>query len=460
MPTKDWNPLQTQPSFADLGVPAALIAALRADGCTTPFPIQAATLPSALAGHDVLGRGRTGSGKTVAYAVPTVMAVAASDQGRRPGAPRALVLVPTRELARQVARATEPLARAMGLRVATVHGGVSQGPQVTALRRGCDVLVACPGRLEDLIGQRHCTLASVAVCVLDEADHLADLGFMPAVRRLLDQTPPGSQRLLFSATLDHAVNALVARYLDNPIVHSVDSATAPPPELDHHAFRVSVANKAAVVRELASGRERSLLFTRTKHGAKKLASVLTSQGVPAVDLHGNLSQAQRHRNLDSFAGGSARVLVATDVAARGLHVDEIRLVVHVDPPADHKVYLHRSGRTARAGATGSVVTLILPHEDREVATIIRQAGVRTTPVQVVPGAPQIAAVTGAPAEPVFRTVPGTTGGVAPRATAPPSARPGEHRGEGPSRPSGRRPHMGLRGQAPNGRQATRARRAG
>ncbi|MDQ2826871.1 MAG: DEAD/DEAH box helicase, partial [Actinomycetota bacterium] len=347
-----------------------MIAALVRAGCETPFPIQAATLPSSLAGRDVLGRARTGSGKTVAFAVPMVMALAKSAKARRPNLPRALVLVPTRELASQVAATTEPLARAMGLRVAIVHGGVSQGPQVSALRQGVDILIACPGRLEDLAQQGHCRLSAVEVCVLDEADHLADLGFLPAVKRILDQTPTGGQRLLFSATLDRAVDALVRRYLVRPITHSVDSADATPPDLEHHTFSVTPDDKAAVVRELASGRERSLLFTRTKHAAKKLAKDLTARGIPALDLHGNLSQSQRDRNLAAFAEGTTRVLVATDIAARGIHVDDIALVVHVDPPTEHKAYLHRSGRTARAGAKGTVVTVILPDQARDVATMI------------------------------------------------------------------------------------------
>ena len=263
-------------TFAALGVPAPIVEALARTGCEAPFPIQAATLLSSLAGRNVLGRARTGSGKTIAFAVPTVVAVAASTNARRPNAPRSLVIVPTRELAAQVAATTVPLAKAMGLRVAIVHGGVSQGPQVSALRQGVDVLVATPGRLEDLIEQRHCRLDAVEVCVLDEADHLADLGFLPAVKRILDQTPTGGQRLLFSATLDRAVDAVVRRYLDNPVTISVDSKDATPPDLEHHAFTVAPDDKAAVVRELASGRERSLLFTRTKHGAKKLAKDLTT----------------------------------------------------------------------------------------------------------------------------------------------------------------------------------------
>jgi superfamily II DNA/RNA helicase len=349
--------------------------------------------------------------------VPTVVALASSAHARRPNSPRALVLVPTRELASQVAATTEPLARALGLRVAVVFGGVGQAPQVAALRRGVDVLIACPGRLEDLIAQGHCRLGAVEVTVLDEADHLADLGFLPAVTRILDKTPAGGQRLLFSATLDAAVATLVRRYLENPITHSVDSADATPPDLEHHAFTVTADHKAAVVRELASGRERSLLFTRTKHAAKKLAKDLTARGIPAVDLHGNLSQAQRDRNLAAFADGTTRVLVATDIAARGIHVDDVALVVHVDPPTEHKAYLHRSGRTARAGAKGTVVTVILPDQARDVATMIRQAGIRPAAVRIGPGAVETLALTGPVAEPVFRPQPAVAAPARPAATA-------------------------------------------
>jgi superfamily II DNA/RNA helicase len=366
-------------------------------GITTAFPIQTATLPDALAGRDVLGRGRTGSGKTLAFAIPTITALDRSGLRRTARHPRALVLVPTRELANQVADTFAPLAAALGQRITTVYGGVGQGGQVAALRGGIDVLIACPGRLEDLLGQGHVRLDAVEVTVLDEADHMADLGFLPAVRRLLDRTPAGTQRLLFSATLDAAVDVLVRRYLTDPVVHSVDPPVAPVSTMAHHVFTVEHADKASVIRELASGQRRSLLFTRTKHGAKKLAKQLTAAGLPAVELHGNLSQNARERNLAAFSAGSARVLVATDIAARGIHVDEIGLVVHVDPPAEYKGYLHRSGRTARAGAEGIVVTLSTPDQSGEMRTLTRQAGIRPVTTRVRPGAEQIAALTGPPA---------------------------------------------------------------
>jgi superfamily II DNA/RNA helicase len=375
-------------------VPAPIVAALAARGITRPFPIQAATLPDSLAGRDVLGRGRTGSGKTVAFAVPVVAALASRRRPRTMGRPRALVLVPTRELAVQVAETIEPLAAALGQRVTTVFGGVGQRPQVTALVRGVDIVVACPGRLEDLISQDHCRLDAVEVTVIDEADHMADLGFLPAVRRLLDRTPTVGQRLLFSATLDHGVDVLVDRYLDRPVTHSVDPVAAPAAEVDHHLLVVDRGHKLAVVRQLAGGEGRSLLFTRTKHNARKLARQLRDAGLSAVDLHSDLSQGARKQNLAAFADGSARVLVATDIAARGIHVDDIALVVHVDPPAEHKAYLHRSGRTARAGASGQVVTVALPEQVRDVQALARRAAITPAVQHVGPHDAQVAALTG------------------------------------------------------------------
>jgi superfamily II DNA/RNA helicase len=383
--------------FGALGVPDAIVAALSVRGVTEPFPIQRATLPDSLAGNDVLGRGRTGSGKTIAFAIPVVTALARSGVRRRAGHPRALVLVPTRELANQVSETLTPLATAMGLRVTTVIGGVGQNPQVKALQAGVDVMVACPGRLEDLIQQRHCSLSQVEVTVLDEADHMADLGFLPSVKRLMDATPKDGQRLLFSATLDNGIDVLVRRYLSNPVTHSVDPAVAPVSTMTHHVFAVQLADKPQVVRELAAGHDRSLLFTRTKHGAKKLAKQLSTWGIPAVELHGNLSQNARERNLEAFAEGTCRVLVATDIAARGIHVDEIGLVVHVDPPAEHKAYLHRSGRTARAGNEGVVVTIMTPDQVKDVKALARDAKIEPTITRVAPGHTIITELAGPPA---------------------------------------------------------------
>ncbi len=389
------GPTGAIPSFAELGVPAPLVAALDRQGITSPFPIQVATLPDTLAGRDVLGRGRTGSGKTLAFGLPLVARLVGGTRVAK--RPRALVLVPTRELANQVLAVVQPLARAAGLTSTVVFGGVGQNPQVKALAPGVDVLIACPGRLEDLIGQGYCDLSAVEITILDEADHMADLGFLPAVKRLLDRTPEVGQRMLFSATLDNGVDVLVKRYLHQPTTHSVDPAIAPVSTMTHHVFAVSSADKQAVVHELAAGQERSLLFMRTKHTAKKLAKQLTAAGIPAVELHGNLSQGARERNLSAFTEGSTRVLVATDIAARGIHVDDVALVVHVDPPTEHKAYLHRSGRTARAGAGGTVVTIATPDQAGEVRTLAKQAGIRPTTAAVRPGDGAITALTGPPA---------------------------------------------------------------
>ncbi|MGM7672008.1 DEAD/DEAH box helicase [Microbacterium sp. A93] len=366
------------PTFLDLGVPAPLAAVLAAEGKTEAFAIQRDTLPDSLAGRDLLGRGRTGSGKTIAFSLPLVASLIASGRKSRPGHPRGLVLAPTRELATQIAAVIAPLAEAVGMRVTTVFGGVSQRPQEQALRSGVDIVVACPGRLEDLMKQKVVSLDSVEVAVLDEADHMADLGFLPGVTRILTATPAGGQRLLFSATLDRGIDSLARRFLSNPVSHEVDESSVPTGEMIHRVLvTTSTEHKTVLVRELASGMGRRLLFTRTKHQAKKLAKQLTAGGIPAVDLHGNLSQNARERNLSAFsadpADGGVRVLVATDVAARGVHVDDIDLVVHVDPPMEHKAYLHRSGRTARAGASGTVVTVVLPEQRRDVKDLLRKA---------------------------------------------------------------------------------------
>ncbi|MDF2092404.1 DEAD/DEAH box helicase [Knoellia sp. 3-2P3] len=365
-------------TFAHLGVPAALTDVLAASGITVPTPIQAATLPDSLSGRDVLGRGRTGSGKTYAFLLPLLARLAASGTPRRSQRPRALVLAPTRELALQIDTALAPLARPLGLTSQTIFGGVGQNPQVTALRRGVDVVVACPGRLEDLIGQGHVSLDSIEVTVLDEADHMADLGFLPGVRRILERTPRTGQRMLFSATLDAGVNVLVKRFLTDPVTHEADSAQSPVATMAHHVFHVHKDDRLPVLLDLAAAPGRTVVFTRTKHGAKKLAKQLNSSGVPAVELHGNLSQNARTRNLDAFHGGTATTLVATDIAARGIHVDDVGLVVHADPPVEHKAYLHRSGRTARAGAAGTVVTLMTAEQVADVRDLTRKAGIRPT----------------------------------------------------------------------------------
>ena len=375
----------TSPTFAALGVPAPLVATLEADGKTEPFPIQLDTLPDTLAGRDVLGRGKTGSGKTLAFALPMVARLGTSLAGgkRRAGRPLGLVLAPTRELATQIAATFEPLAAAYGLKTTTIYGGINQKRQVEALNVGVDIVVACPGRLEDLMKQGFVTLDAVEITVLDEADHMADLGFLPVVTRIMDKTPQGGQRMLFSATLDNGVDKLVRRYLKNEVLHSVDEANSPVAAMTHHVFEVSdLESKRLLVNTLASGTGRRILFMRTKHHAKKLAKQLTDSGIPAVDLHGNLSQPQRDRNLAAFGDGSVRVLVATDVAARGVHVDNVELVVHVDPPMEHKAYLHRSGRTARAGSEGDVVTVITPAQRSDLKTLMRKAAITVTPQSV------------------------------------------------------------------------------
>ncbi|MGW4325123.1 DEAD/DEAH box helicase [Nocardia sp. NPDC004573] len=383
-------------SFAALGVSAPLVKALTRAGITEPFPIQTDTLPDSLAGRDVLGRGRTGSGKTLAFAIPMVDRLGGGLAGRRaPSRPTGLVLAPTRELATQIKAALEPLAATYRMTVTTIFGGVPQNRQVRALRAGVDIVVACPGRLEDLMNQRLISLDAVEVTVIDEADHMADLGFLPGVTRILAATPNDGQRLLFSATLDNGVNKLVSRFLPDAELHSVDQANSPVAAMTHHVFETaSVEAKREVVHRLASGSGRRILFMRTKHQARKLAKQLTLAGIPAVDLHGNLSQSARDRNLAVFAAGDALVLVATDVAARGVHVDGVELVVHVDPPAEHKAYLHRSGRTARAGNSGEVITLVLPGERRDLADLMRKAEITVTPQRVTADSPVVAELVG------------------------------------------------------------------
>lgn len=384
-------------TFGTLGVPAPLLEVLAKDGKTSPFPIQVDTLPDTLAGRDVLGRGKTGSGKTLAFSIPMAARLGGALAGgsRRAGRILGLVLAPTRELATQINATLEPLASAYGLTTTTIFGGVSQNRQVAALKDGVDIVVACPGRLEDLMKQGFVKLDAVEITVIDEADHMADLGFLPVVTRILDKTPQGGQRLLFSATLDNGVDKLVNRFLQNEVLHSVDEANSPVAAMTHHVFYTEgVDAKKELVRTLASGTGRRILFMRTKHHAKKLAQQLTAQGIPAVDLHGNLSQPARDRNLAAFASGAAKVLVATDVAARGVHVDDVELVIHVDPPMEHKAYLHRSGRTARAGAEGSVVTIVMPGQEKDVKDLLRKAAIQVTPVRVSATSPEVTALVG------------------------------------------------------------------
>jgi superfamily II DNA/RNA helicase len=371
------------------------VAALDAAGVTVPFPIQAATLPDSLAGRDVLGRGRTGSGKTLAFGLPMLARTAAGGKQTEAKRPLALVLVPTRELAGQVTEALAPYARALHLRITSVVGGASITRQTAALRAGAEVLVATPGRLADLIDRGACSLDRVAVTVLDEADQMADMGFMPQVTAPLDQVRPDGQRMLFSATLDRNVDTLVKRFLSRPVTHSVDPSSATVTTMDHHVLHVDEATKRAIIAEIAAREGGVIMFVGTKRGADRLAKHLLTQGVRAVALHGGKSQPQRDRALDQFRTGTADALVATNVAARGIHIEGLDLVVNVDPPTEAKDYLHRGGRTARAGESGTVVTLVLPEQRREHARLMTQAGIRPTTTRVRPGDATLFDITGA-----------------------------------------------------------------
>jgi superfamily II DNA/RNA helicase len=375
-------PTDPDATFAELGVPANIVRALMEQGIENPFPIQAATMADCMAGRDVLGRGRTGSGKTLAFVLPVLTRLAASPKQRRQGRPRALILVPTRELAMQIHTMLDPLAKLLSLRSTTIFGGVGAQPQINALRQGVDVVIACPGRLEDHVSSSYASLDSVEITVLDEADHMADMGFLPTVTKLLDRTPQHSQRLLFSATLDNGVGNIVQRYLHDPILRSVDPLETVEVKMTHHVFAVNADDRFNVLRDMAAAPGRIIVFTRTKHGAKKLTRTLIAGGVPTVELQGNLSQNIRTRNLEAFRSGEASALVATDIAARGIHIDEVALVVHYDPPVDHKAYLHRSGRTARAGAEGTVVTMMLQAQVAEVKDLARKAGIDPTITRV------------------------------------------------------------------------------
>ncbi|MFR9674474.1 DEAD/DEAH box helicase [Streptomyces sp. TR02-1] len=380
--------------FAELGLPEGLLDVLRQNELTRPFPIQAATIPHALAGRDVLGRGRTGSGKTLAFG----LALLARTVGLRAGSgrPLALVLVPTRELAQQVTEVLTPYAHRTGLRLATVVGGTSVRRQTERLRRGADVVVATPGRLRDLVERGECGLGEVRVTVLDEADQMADMGFLPQVTTLLDRVPRDGQRLLFSATLDRDVDVLVRRFLRDPAVHSVDPAASPSGTgLAHHVLHVREDDKNAVALHIAAREGRVLMFMDTKRAVDRTVKRLLAGGVQAGGLHGGKSQGQRNRTLEGFRAGRIGALVATNVAARGIHVDDLDLVVNIDPPNDHKDYLHRGGRTGRAGRTGSVVTLVLPHQRRDMTRLLRTARITAPVVRVGPGDVELARVTGA-----------------------------------------------------------------
>ncbi|WP_460308946.1 DEAD/DEAH box helicase [Actinocorallia aurea] len=381
------------PSFAELGLPAALVESLARGGITHPFPIQAASIPDALAGRDILGRGKTGSGKTLGFGLP-LMTLLAQRQAR-PKKPLGLILVPTRELAQQVQTNLEPLGRAVGLRMKTVIGQTSMPRQIDALRRGVEILVATPGRLKDLMRQGACDLSDVQIAVLDEADHMADMGFLPDVTDILDQVRPGGQRMLFSATLDREVDVLVNKYLNNPVTHALSEINDPVDTMEHHLILVPPKEKNTITAEIANREGRTIIFARTKHGVDRIAKQLTSVGVRAAGLHGGKSQNLRTRTLAEFREGRIGVLVATDVAARGIHVDDVSLVLHVDPPADHKDYMHRAGRTARAGEKGTVVTMVLSHQVRATTSMMRRAGIQAERLKVTSMDPSLVKLTGA-----------------------------------------------------------------
>ncbi|WP_084626903.1 DEAD/DEAH box helicase [Pseudoclavibacter soli] len=393
------RPASDLPTFQQLGVPNPLVKVLARQGIAQAFAIQADSLRDSLAGHDLLGRASTGSGKTLAFAIPLVARLGVDTRADRGhGRPVGLVLAPTRELATQIAEVVSPLAQAYGLKITTIFGGVAQRPQERALQRGVDIVVACPGRLEDLMGQGLLRLDEVEVTVLDEADFMADLGFLPAVTRILRATPAHGQRMLFSATLDGGVDQLVAEFLHDPREHAVNDLTDRVAGMTHHVLQVeSFQQKKPLVTALAGGRGQSVLFVRTRHGAVRLAQTLRRAGIPAVDLQGDLSQATRDDHLARFASGRARVLVATDVAARGVDVPGVGLVVHVDPAADAKTYLHRSGRTARAGRAGHVVSVILGGQAGDLRRVIATAGVDAEIMPATADSAVVAEIAGPPA---------------------------------------------------------------
>ncbi|MEO3786031.1 DEAD/DEAH box helicase [Actinocorallia sp. B10E7] len=395
MPVNTVPALPPVEEFAAMDMPAPLLATLAAQGLTAPFPIQAATLPNALAGRDVLGRGRTGSGKTLAFGLAVLSQIA----GKRaePGKPLALVLVPTRELAQQVTDALTPYADAVRVRLTTVVGGMSIGRQASSINRGCEVVIATPGRLADLIDRGAVRLDRVGVTVLDEADQMADMGFLPQVTRLLDQVEPGGQRMLFSATLDRNVDRLVRQFLKDPVTHSVDPSAGAVTTMEHHLLHVSDAGKLDTTVHIAARDGRTIMFVGMKHAADRLTKKLLSSGVRAAALHGGKSQPQRNRTLEQFRTGEVNVLVATNVAARGIHIDGLDMVVNIDPPTDHKDYLHRGGRTARAGESGTVVTLVLADQRREMDRMMRTAGITPHEARVAAGEDLLTRITGAQA---------------------------------------------------------------
>lgn len=444
-------PDRSTPTFAQLGLPPTLVHSLGREGIAAPFPIQAATIPDILAGRDVLGRGPTGSGKTLAFGLPLLVRLKGG--ASRPGRPRAIVLAPTRELAAQIEKALDEPALALGLRTAAIVGGVPFKGQAVRLARVVDVVIATPGRLADHLAQGTIVLDDVRVTTVDEADHMAELGFLPQVTEILDRTPASAQRLLFSATLDGEVDTLVARYLNDPITHATAEAVAAVDTMEHHVLHVPREIKYATVARIAARPGKTLLFVRTKAGVDRLTDELRAVGIAAGGLHGDKPQGHRTRVLAEFTDGTAPVLVATDVAARGIHVDDVSLVVHVDPPTEPKAYLHRAGRTARAGESGVVVTLVTEDERSAAAKVMRAAGVDASALPVVGKDQRWAAITGA-REPSGTPVPD-------RVPVPPTPAPARAQkpwgGRGP-RP-GTRPHGEQRRGRPDSGHGRRRRGA-
>ena len=403
-PYKGDTPMDISPvTFADLGLPSVLVDELASQGILAPFPIQQATIADALSGRDTLGRGRTGSGKTLAFCLPMLTRLHESNKPRDRFRPRAVILVPTRELANQVRDVLVPLADALGMRTATVYGGVSYTGQINAMRNGVDIVVACPGRFIDLMESGQIELDAVECTILDEADHMAELGFLEHVTRILEKTPREGQRLLFSATLDRGIDKLVRKFLQNPVTHEVESTEENEAQMTHYFFQVTQGNRFDIIADLCAAPGRALVFTRTKHGARKLAAALVENGIPAVELHGDLSQAVRARNLAALSAGKVDTLVATDIAARGIHVDDIALVIHADPPEEHKAFLHRSGRTARAGAEGTVITMVTENMRRHTKRLAKDAGIDPIMKTVVKGDPILTEI--APGERELKEMP-------------------------------------------------------
>ena len=395
--------MDAQPTFADLGLPTPVVDELTRQGITAPFPIQLATISDALAGRNTLGRGRTGSGKTLAFSLPMIARLAADNRMPRKFRPRALILVPTRELANQVRDVINPLARTLDMTTAVVYGGVGYGKQIEAMRNGTDIVVACPGRFVDLLESGHVQLDDIEIVILDEADHMAELGFLEHVTQILNEIPRGAQHMLFSATLDRGIDKVVRKFLENPVTHEIETPEDEEVTMTHHFFHVSQDDRFKVIADLCAAPGKSLVFTRTKHGARKLTLALIKAGVPSVELHGDLSQMVRARNLAAFSNGKADTLVATDIAARGIHVDDIAIVIHADPPEEHKAFLHRSGRTARAGAEGTVVTMVTENQRRHVKRLAKDAGIDPTNTKVTVGHELLTFI--APGERTFREMP-------------------------------------------------------